>query len=603
MVNSVTFPVELGGNGKTYTDDADPETGLDGVGYIERYVPTLGQTIAMAQAAANKAGAAQTSQQAAANSAQQASDDRDSIQLDLQQLDQRVQDADASAADADSSATTATNMADSVAQATATYTSESEGLANTPDTEYFRVIAVPTANKIAVYRNDAGSATPITTYYTKGGVDERNAQATRLARSLRRRGDEGQTLHADFAYDAYGLGSRMSGGVDTALSGEDLFTVERESPVRVWQPSGPNGEIVMTEVPPDTIARHWDPVTGQPLGMLIRKPWTNLIPWSEAAAGNWPIRNNSADWAGTPVTMRGITLDKFIRGGGYSEQRPSSSSHATWQVFFFDGGEDTESPVVISGRINGDYQDRRDIVFDYSEKQFSINSETGIESWSVKDLGGGLYQVRLTIHDPDITNVDNVETAIFGNNKWLGGFVVKEGGAVEDYIKTESAEGTRAASNVGRGMGSELDPSQGTVVVVISDAVDGGHIFNIKRSSEGAYGPRFQCESVSDDEVSLAIVDDSGLSMRRSITISPAASRKVVGFSWGGDEVGKLACNGQLAQPHDGSLPTQLDELILGRNASASGDIYLNGNIELIEVLSNSLSAADLADLTGALSS
>ncbi|WP_438454707.1 phage head spike fiber domain-containing protein [Vreelandella venusta] len=48
MTNSVTFPVALGGDGKTYTDDADPDTGLDGLGYTERFVPCLKQAVAMA---------------------------------------------------------------------------------------------------------------------------------------------------------------------------------------------------------------------------------------------------------------------------------------------------------------------------------------------------------------------------------------------------------------------------------------------------------------------------------------------------------------------------------------------------------------------------
>ncbi|UDM07808.1 hypothetical protein LG409_02585 [Halomonas sp. NyZ770] len=44
---SVTFPVALGGDGKTYTDDADPDTGLDGLGYITRLVPLFKNGLAM----------------------------------------------------------------------------------------------------------------------------------------------------------------------------------------------------------------------------------------------------------------------------------------------------------------------------------------------------------------------------------------------------------------------------------------------------------------------------------------------------------------------------------------------------------------------------
>lgn len=45
---TVTFPTALGGDGKTYSDDADPDTGLDGLGYTTRFVPCLKQAVAMA---------------------------------------------------------------------------------------------------------------------------------------------------------------------------------------------------------------------------------------------------------------------------------------------------------------------------------------------------------------------------------------------------------------------------------------------------------------------------------------------------------------------------------------------------------------------------
>lgn len=45
---SVTFPTALGGDGKTYSDDAHPDTGLDGLGHVTRFVPCLKNVIAMA---------------------------------------------------------------------------------------------------------------------------------------------------------------------------------------------------------------------------------------------------------------------------------------------------------------------------------------------------------------------------------------------------------------------------------------------------------------------------------------------------------------------------------------------------------------------------
>lgn len=46
-MESVTFPVGLGGDGSTVTDDRDPTTGLRGGGYRTRFVPALSQTVAV----------------------------------------------------------------------------------------------------------------------------------------------------------------------------------------------------------------------------------------------------------------------------------------------------------------------------------------------------------------------------------------------------------------------------------------------------------------------------------------------------------------------------------------------------------------------------
>jgi len=55
MANSVTFPVELGGNGQTITDDADPTTGLANGGHRLRFVPALSQAVVMAETTVTKA--------------------------------------------------------------------------------------------------------------------------------------------------------------------------------------------------------------------------------------------------------------------------------------------------------------------------------------------------------------------------------------------------------------------------------------------------------------------------------------------------------------------------------------------------------------------
>lgn len=66
---SVTFSASVGGDDSTVTDDSNPTTGLDGRGYVERFVPALAQVVAVAGYTVTTAGAASTSASAAAASA------------------------------------------------------------------------------------------------------------------------------------------------------------------------------------------------------------------------------------------------------------------------------------------------------------------------------------------------------------------------------------------------------------------------------------------------------------------------------------------------------------------------------------------------------
>lgn len=71
---SVTFPPEVGGNGSTVTDDANPTTGLANGGHRARFVPALAQVVAVANHVVDTAqdvnDDAVTAQQAATDAAQ-----------------------------------------------------------------------------------------------------------------------------------------------------------------------------------------------------------------------------------------------------------------------------------------------------------------------------------------------------------------------------------------------------------------------------------------------------------------------------------------------------------------------------------------------------
>ena len=66
---SVTFSVGVGGDGSTVTDDSNSSTGLANGGHRTRFVPAMGQVVAVAGYVVTKAGEANSDAVAASSSA------------------------------------------------------------------------------------------------------------------------------------------------------------------------------------------------------------------------------------------------------------------------------------------------------------------------------------------------------------------------------------------------------------------------------------------------------------------------------------------------------------------------------------------------------
>ncbi|BCB62825.1 hypothetical protein HaloA020_35260 [Halomonas sp. A020] len=103
-MNSVTFPEALGGNGQTYTDDADPNTGLDGLGYTVRFIPCLQQAVIMGLSAQSNAQACADYVQQCQTLREEVGNDRLAVAADRQHVDQQRQAVDTAAASAAQSA-------------------------------------------------------------------------------------------------------------------------------------------------------------------------------------------------------------------------------------------------------------------------------------------------------------------------------------------------------------------------------------------------------------------------------------------------------------------------------------------------------------------
>lgn len=478
--------------------------------------------------------------------------------------------AQASADAAADSATLASNLADAVAEATATYTSVSEGLAATMDGDFFRVIEAPTARELTLYRNDAGAETEIGRFYAKGGVDARAAAATRLARSLQRRGDSGQTLHSDFAAGAYGLGSKMAGGVEQALEGEELWTCERATSKWVWQPSGPNGEMRLTEVPPNVLARHWDPLNGEALGVLVEDSRTNLfLRSSDASQGSGGNATVTLDAAMAPDGRQAADLIEDT----------SDTSTQYWQATRF-GVDDTEFPPgTYSGSIFIKKFDSRYCRLNFQiygtvayAKNVIFDFDTGLPSsseFSVDPMPDGWFRLSSTITTADSNqycrvliypaygDVSQDEILVGGCYVW--GAQLEVGGDVTSYIPTFDSIVTRAADDLSRVVGGEFNHNAGTAFV------------------------EFEVKYFPDNTSSIFSINDGSLS-GRLLEISLTPPGNLVFLSSGVGSIVRSAALGstyRAAISCDGySLTAAIDGLGLGTEEGA----YNGGLSERLEI-------------------
>jgi len=401
---------------------------------------------------------------------------------------------------------------------------------------------------------------------------------------------ERATLDIDFLRGKYRVDDGDGGVVETLDAG-DILSISRASPKWVF---GPNGKL--REVPPNTIARQWNPETGEALGALIEETRTNLLTWSETDGANWGVSNSAASWANTPTVMRGIVLDRYIRGSVWLVDTSSSSTVATWSVFFYDGGQDTNNATVIRGEFKGVITANTSgtVIFDYDTKTFSLAQGGG--SWALKthDLGRGLYRVILTGRIGDGSTPTALRTAIYGDNKWLGGFQLEEAGTVSSYIPTQDSPVTRAADDIRWLLNDAFSYDRGTVVITIEplDFSDNRFFLDLQGSGgERVLGAYYNASRRLNTTVTSTITtlpDDSA----STVALSYDASTGLLRQSGAGSTV---------EANWDASQLTNATTLRIGRSnvdqVGSSFGMHL-GYIRRVAYLPHVLSTAELTELT-----
>ena len=498
---SVTFPEALGGNGQTYTDDADPNTGLDGLGYTIRFIPCLQQAVAMGLSAKNDAQAADGFVQQCQTLRQEAGADRQAVAEDRAAVEQHLQDAQArigttqalidardtalaaqaGAEDAETGAVAAQTSAEAARDAAVVsgqvYPDTSAGLTATSDGQYFKTVAANQAGFLTLWRNNAGVATEIETYPSLTGIaqalEQANRRQTRLARSLQRLGDHGQTLHSDFDLDAHGLGTALVGGVQDALDSGELWTTVRETPTLAYQ-HVEDGTLKYVEVPPNVLAREWNPETGRyqlqsPLGAMNRLRWS-----TKYDGAGWTY---SSQVAVTPTAIsiiegcQAYTLSKpenaaFAQIRQSLAGRISEGVHTLWFLV-----NNTDGPVfsALVSSDGGTSLDAR-VVFDTDNLLANSASSESLISSSIQKINDGLFVAKMVFDMPASSEPFLfIYPGVYNSNNAASFTLVHaqlvEGTELGPVIVTEDAPVTRAVDNITRELGPEGHVSEGTWVI------------------------------------------------------------------------------------------------------------------------------------------
>ena len=161
---SVTFPEEFGGDGNTYTDDDNPNTGMGNDGHRERFVPSLANAVAMAAWTKEKASETHRDRLTATDAAARAIGAKTTAQA------------------AASTATSAADVAQESARlAAAFYPSVTLALQETVSGQYFQIAE---NGYVQLYLNDAGSAKPLLKMASQESLDALNARPDPLLTSL-----------------------------------------------------------------------------------------------------------------------------------------------------------------------------------------------------------------------------------------------------------------------------------------------------------------------------------------------------------------------------------------------------------------------------------
>lgn len=401
------------------------------------------------------------------------------------------------------------------------------------------------------------------------------------------------TLDLNFARGRYLVDD---GDLTETTNATDLLTVERATPKWVF---GPNGKL--REVPPNTLARQWNPATGEPQGVLIEESRTNLLPWSEDLTqwitrdmGVLPFQEPAPD-GGSAYWLRESTEGEipYIQ----SEALDFPEEPCTLQIYMRANGS-RYGWMGAGGSVRVYVDLEQGVITTTSNAALNARITPLPSGWyrvsCVYDSSGVTTQFRLGISQDGGTSSSFAGDGVSGVAFW--GAQLEAASAPSSYIPTEDAPVTRAADVVHRELGEEFNPSEFTwfVDIILREGHDSGATTILSGNTTGGelassssnrllylYGSGSMRTFYGDDSASVILGDNYFSEGRR---IKAAISLK------GADLI--IAANGEaVSGVHSGKfLQHETSELV---PSSWKGCDFLD-----LKGIPRALSEAELVELT-----
>ena len=403
---------------------------------------------------------------------------------------------------------------------------------------------------------------------------------------------ESATLDLGFKRGKYALddGERT----ETTVA-NDLLTVTRATSKWVF---GPNGKL--REVPPDTIARQWDPVTGEPLGALLEESATNLQLYSTDMTNANVTRQNCDITVSTETSpiegKSAFTLTAVADGiSGAEPNTFSVTAGKKYTVTLSAKGADSLAISPILKNFQSIGWQAGVINFDGT-----LDPTTG-GGWRLDEqlnLPDGWTFARVScVADQSVSNasVQYRVTQKDGANPLAGEAIhiahwqVEEGDG-SSIIPTTTSPVTRAADNVQRTLGSEFNPSGFTFFAEFFVPPDTAISPNIWSSSSS----NIRLE-IADLSAIVVLAGIGGGYNNTGFVVTPGETSKIaLSFT---DTECLVSGNGQPAVsiPITGISSSDIEGVYVG--SRSPGKNVLDGTMSVFSIY-GAMSAAELEALT-----